>query len=162
MPELHRDGQAGDEFHEPVVEQRHARLHRGGHAHLVHLREDVVREPGVHVESHQAVDDLGAGGDGVSQIRSEHGLGRPGTDGLPEPGGQEIGLERGVESRDPVHMASGVVALRQDVVERRSVAAGDGGDAAEGQEHAVAHPGRQETLQQLRSGEPCVPWIAAE
>src|SRR5207247_4051881 len=97
-----------------------------------------------------------------SEIRREHGLGRPETDDLPELWGQEVGRERGVESRDPVHMASGVVALRQDVVERRLVAAGDGGDAAEGQEHALAHPGRQQTLQLLRSGEPCIPWIASE
>src|SRR2546426_12062583 len=97
-----------------------------------------------------------------SEIRREHGLGRPETDDLPELWGQEVGLERGVESRDPVHVAGSVVPLLQDVVERRSVATGYRSDAAEGQEHALADPARQQTLQLVRSGGPCIPWIASQ
>ena len=50
--DLEGRGQPGRELHDLVIEQRGAHFERAGHAHPVHLDQDVVGQPGleVHVE----------------------------------------------------------------------------------------------------------------
>ena len=106
------------EFHELVIEVRHAGFYRHGHAHAIDLREYVVREPWLEVDVHQRRRHVSSGG-ARNQVTDER------LDELGAPRGtcfdQHPAALRGREVANPVEMLALeglIVDERPDVSER--------------------------------------------
>jgi hypothetical protein len=161
---VHR--QAGDPFHELVVQEGHPHLQGVGHAGPVHLGEDVAHHVGFHVQVLHLGDRVAVPHRGAGVVAAQH-LHRPvAVQALPEGGAEDLVAQVVAHDRDAVEIAlhrvpghgleGGLGAQHLG----RPVRLGVG--AAQEAEQGLAHPVGQQVAHAFLVAVPAVAAVAGE